>query len=196
MEEIFNRLIKEDLSPNTYYVLHCIKEKIVPNQFVNAALESNRLQKDNWITEDLQLTAKSHIFMEEINGFFRKSKKKTSRDLMGDEFSQKILEYVNIFPNKKLSSGKYARVNPKNLESTFRWFFETYDYDWNTIISATERYVDEYSLKNYEFMRTAQYFVRKQNMDKSFDSDLATYCDLKQSGYDDDNYDVFKELVV
>ena len=134
--------------------------------------------------------------MEEINGFFRKSKKKTSRDLMGDEFSQKILEYVNIFPNKKLSSGKYARVNPKNLESTFRWFFETYDYDWDTIISATERYVDEYSLKNYEFMRTAQYFVRKQNMDKSFDSDLATYCDLKQSGYDDDNYDVFKELVV
>lgn len=196
MEEIFNRLIKEDLSPNTYYVLHCIKEKIVPNQFVNAALESKRLQKDNWITEDLQLTAKSNIFMEEINGFFRKSKKKTSRDLMGDEFSQKILEYVNIFPNKKLSSGKYARVNPKNLESTFRWFFETYDYDWDTIISATERYVDEYSLKNYEFMRTAQYFVRKQNIDKSFDSDLATYCDLKQSGYDDDNYDVFKELVV
>ena len=196
MEEIFNRLIKEDLSPNTYYVLHCMKEKIVPNQFVNAALESKRLQKYHWITEDLELTPKSNIFMEEINGFFRKSKKKTSRDLMGDEFSQKILEYVNIFPNKKLSSGKYARVNPKNLESTFRWFFETYDYDWDTIISATERYVDEYSLKNYEFMRTAQYFVRKQNIDKSFDSDLATYCDLKQSGYDDDNYDVFKELVV
>ena len=195
MEEIFNRLIKEDLSPNTYYVLHCIKEKIVPNQFVNAALESKRLQKDNWINDDLQLTAKSHIFMEEINSFFRKSKKKTSRDLMGDEFSQKILEYVNIFPNKKLSSGKYARVNPKNLESTFRWFFETYDYDWETIISATERYVDEYSLKNYEFMRTAQYFVRKQNTDKTWDSELATYCDLIENGYDEEtNY--FKETVV
>lgn len=134
--------------------------------------------------------------MEEINSFFRKSKKKTSRDLMGDDFSQKIQEFVNIFPNKKLSSGKYARVNPKNLESTFRWFFETYDYDWETIIAATEKYVDEYSLKNYEFMRTAQYFVRKQNIDKSFDSDLATYCELLKSGYDDDNYDVFKELVV
>jgi hypothetical protein len=196
MEEIFNRLIKENLSPNTYYVLHCIKEKIVPHEFVNKAIESKRLQSDHWLDDNLQLTAKSHIFMEEINSFFRKSKKKTSRDLMGDEFSQKILEFVNIFPNKKLSSGKYARVNPKNLESTFRWFFETYDYDWDTIISATEKYVDEYSLKNYEFMRTAQYFVRKQNIDKSFDSDLATYCDLLKSGYDDDNYDVFKELVV
>lgn len=196
MEEIFNRLIKENLSPNTYYVLHCIKEKIVPHEFVNKAIESKRLQSDAWLDDNLQLTAKSHIFMEEINSFFRKSKKKTSRDLMGEEFSQKILEFVNIFPNKKLSSGKYARVNPKNLESTFRWFFETYDYDWDTIISATEKYVDEYSLKNYEFMRTAQYFVRKQNIDKSFDSDLATYCDLLNSGYDDDNYDVFKDLVV
>ena len=134
--------------------------------------------------------------MDEINSFFRKSKKKTSRALMGDEFSEKIVEYINIFPNKKLSSGKYARVNPKNLESTFRWFFETYDYDWETIISATEKYVDEYSLKNYEFMRTAQYFVRKQDVDKTFNSDLATYCELLKSGYDDDNYDTFKELVV
>lgn len=196
MEEIFNRLIKENLSPNTYYVLHCIKEKIVPNDFVNKAIECKRLQTDNWLDDNLQLTTKSLTFMEEINGFFRKSKKKTSRDLMGDDFSQKIMEYVNIFPNKKLSSGKYARVNPKNLESTFRWFFENYDYDWETIIAATEKYVDEYSLKNYEFMRTAQYFVRKQNIDKTFDSDLATYCELLKSGYDDDNYDAFKELVV
>ena len=197
MEEIFNRLIKENLSPNTYYVLHCIKEKIVPHKFVNKEIETKRLQSDNWLDNNLHLTAKSYILIDEINGFFKKGKKKTSRDLMGNDFYQKIQEYVEIFPNKKLSSGKYARVNPKNLESTFRWFFETYDYTWETIIAATERYVDEYSLKNYEFMRTAQYFVRKQNIDKTFDSDLATYCELLKSGYDEDNnYDAFKELVV
>ena len=196
MEEIFNKLIKENLSPNTYYVLHCIKERIVPEKFVNKELECKRLQTDLWIDENLHLTPKSHIFIEEINSFFKKSKKKTSRVLLGDDFLEKILEYVNIFPNIKLCSGKYARVNPKNLENTFRWFFETYDYNWETIISATERYVDEYSLKNYKFMRTSQYFVRKQDVDKTFDSDLATYCELLKSGYDDDNYDTFKELVV
>ena len=196
MEEIYNKFIKEGISPNTYYVLHCIKEKIIPNNFVNKAIECKRLQSDGWLDENLQLTVKSHIFIEEINSYFRKSKKKTSRDLMGDQFHKKLEEYVNIFPNKKLSSGKYARVNSKSLEATFRWFFETYDYDWDIIIAATEKYVDEYSLKNYEYMRTAQYFVRKQNIDKSFDSDLATYCELIKSGYNEDNHEGFKELIV
>jgi hypothetical protein len=62
-------------------------------------------------------------------------------------------------------------------------------------LSATEKYVDEYSVRNYEFMRTAQYFIRKQNIDKSFESDLATYCDQVNNSLDEDtNY--FKERIV
>lgn len=195
MEEVFNKLANEKLTPNAYYVLHCIKEKIKVGFLINQSLESKRLQIDGWLDNDLKLTHKSIIFIEEINSFFKKAKKKTSRDLLGDNFFSKIEEYVNLFPNKKLGSGKYARVNPKNLESTFRWFFENYDYDWDTILNATKRYIDEYSLKNYEYMRTAQYFIRKQNIDKTFDSDLATYCQLANSGYDEDNYDTFKDIV-
>ena len=124
-----------------------------------------------------------------------KTKKKTSQLLLGQDFIDKIQEYVEIFPNRKLSSGKYARVNAKNLEVSFRWFFENFDYDWPTILLATEKYVDEYSVRNYEFMRTAQYFIRKQNIDKSFESDLATYCDQVNNSLDEDtNY--FKERVV
>jgi hypothetical protein len=196
MTEIFNRLINENLTPNTYYVLHCIKEKIVPNNFVNKELECKRLQKDQWLTEDLHLTSKSLIFMEEINGFFKRTKKKTSTDLMGSSFLQKIQEYVEIFPNRKLNSGKYARVNPKNLEASFRWFFENYDYDWDLIIKATEKYVDEYSIRNYEYMRNSQYFIRRQAMDKSFDSDLATYCEIINTNPDDGGDSYFKERIV
>jgi hypothetical protein len=196
MTEIFNRLINENLTPNTYYVLHCIKEKIVPNNFVNKELECKRLQKDKWLTEDLHLTSKSLIFMEEINGFFKRTKKKTSTDLMGSSFLQKIQEYVEIFPNRKLNSGKYARVNPKNLEAGFRWFFENYDYDWDLIIKATEKYVDEYSVRNYEYMRNSQYFVRRQNIDKSFESDLATYCEIINTNPDDGGDSYFKERIV
>lgn len=195
MTDIFTRLIQEGLTPNTYYVLHCIKEKIVPNKFVNKELECKRLQTDQWLTENLELTSKSLIFMEEINGYFKRTKKKTSQDLMGQDFVRNIEKYVEIFPNKKLSSGKYARVNAKNLEAPFRWFFENYDYDWEEIMKATERYVDEFSIRRYEFMRTAQYFIRKQNMDKSFESDLATYCEIIRSG-DDEEQVYFSERVV
>jgi hypothetical protein len=125
--------------------------------------------------------------MSEIDGYFKKSKKKTSKDLMGHNFMQNIEAYVKIFPNKKLSSGKYARVPAKNLENSFRWFFETYNYSWEVVFKATQKYVNEYESKNFEFMRNSQYFLRKQNtLDKTWDSDLATYCEYLNDNPDDD----------
>jgi hypothetical protein len=195
MKEIFKKLADMGITPNAFYILDCVKEGIVPNTYVKASLEVTRLIKDNWLTQDLELTDKSVIFTTEIDGYFKRSKKKTSTDLLGHNFMQNIEAYVHIFPNKKLSSGKYARVPAKNLESGFRWFFETYDYDWETIFQATQKYVGEYESKNYEYMRTAQYFLRKQNVDKSWDSDLATYCEyLKDSPDDEQVY--FSELIV
>lgn len=195
MTEIFDRLLQEKISPNAYYVLDCIKENVIPNSFVNKELECQRLKNDGWLTDSLELTSKSAIFMAEINGYFKKSKKKTTKALLGEDFNEKIKEYVELFPNKKLPSGKHARVNPKNLEIAFRWFFETYDYTWETILTATEKYVLEYSMRNYDYMRTSQFFVRKQNVDKSFESELANYCTLLESGEDlDKNY--FSERVV
>jgi hypothetical protein len=194
MTEIFSKLIREGLTPNSFYVLHCIKEKTVVGNFVNKALECKKLQTDQWLTENLELTSKSIIFMTEIDGYFRKTKKKTSISIMGNNFIENIQKYNEIFPNKKLSSGKYARVNPKSLENAFRWFFENYNYTWETILKATQKYVLEYESKNYEYMRTAQYFLRKQNVDKSWDSDLATYCEFLNSSEDTElNY--FKEIV-
>ena len=195
MKEIFKKLADNGITPNAFYILDCVKEGIVPNTYVKASLEVTRLIRDNWLTQDLELTDKSIIFTTEIDGYFKRSKKKTSTDLLGHNFMQNIEAYVHIFPNKKLSSGKYARVPAKNLESGFRWFFETYDYDWETIFQATQKYVGEYESKNFEYMRTAQYFLRKQNVDKSWDSDLATYCEYLKDNPDDEQVH-FGELIV
>jgi hypothetical protein len=35
-------------------------------------------------------------------------------------------------------------------------------------------------------MRTSQYFIRKQSTDKTFDSDLANYCEIALTKTDDD----------
>jgi|TARA_R110000851_G_scaffold328299_1_gene498710 hypothetical protein len=196
MDEIFNKLIKEKLTPNSLYVLHCIKNKVsVSKSLANSDLEVWRLISENWLNAELQLTSKSLIFMEELSSYFRKSKKKTSKDLMGDNFDNKIKLYNSLFPAKKLGSGKYARTNIKNLEVSFRWFFDTYDYDWHTILLATKKYVFEYKIKNYEYMRTSQYFIRKQSTDKSFESDLATYCDMLNE-VDSNEEDIFKDKIV
>lgn len=195
MNDIFNKLIKENMTPNSLYVLHCINEKLSVQKLVNPQLEITRLKSDGWLAEDLSLTGKSIIFMEEINSYFRKSKKRTSKDIMGNDFDVCIKTYNEIFPAKKLGSGKYARTNVKNLEPGFRWFFENYNYDWKVIYEATKKYVEEYRMKNYEYMRTSQYFIRKQNVDKSFESDLATYCDMIQDGSTDEE-NIFREKIV
>ena len=196
MDEIFNKLIKEKLTPNSLFVLHCIKNKLsVSKTLANSDLEVWRLISEDWLNANLQLTSKSLIFMEELSSYFRKSKKKTSKDLMGDDFDNKIKLYNSLFPAKKLGSGKYARTNVKTLEASFRWFFDTYDYDWHTILLATKKYVFEYKMKNYEYMRTSQYFIRKQNTDKSFESDLATYCDMLNE-VDSNEQDIFRDKIV
>jgi hypothetical protein len=186
MEEIFLKLIKEKITPNSYYVLHCIKSGMIPISFINKDLEIKKLKNDGWLNDDLQLTDKSIIFTIEIDGFFNKSKKKTTTTLLGNGFDENIKSYSDIFPSMKLASGKYARSNSKNLENAFRWFFENYNYDWNTILEATKKYVNEYKIMSYQYMRTSQYFIRKQSTDKTYDSDLADYCDMILNKTNDD----------
>ena len=176
-------------------MLHCIHNNIVPSKIVNASIEVARLKSGNYLTESLELSGNSIKFIQEIDGYFKKSKKKTTQNLLGDDFLEKLQEYNEIFPKGKLPSGVPARVNIKGLENAFRWFFENFSYSWETVLKATEKYVDEYSMNRYNYMRNSQYFVRKQNTDKTWDSTLATYCDMIEADdYEEPNY--FKEHVV
>jgi len=195
MNEFFKKLVEGDITPNSFYVLTCIYTGIKPNNNVSYDLELHKLLSAEWVRDDLSLTQKSLIFIEELSSYFRKTKKKSSIDLMGDNFSTCIKKYNELFPSKKLGSGKYARTNIKTLEASFRWFFETYDYEWKDIYDAAKKYVKEYEMKNYEYMRTSQYFIRKQNLDKSFESDLATYCDMLNE-VDSNEVDIFRDKIV
>lgn len=194
MTEIFNVLIKNKITPNQLYYLHTIKHRTVPAKFINIPLENDRLISDGWI-ENNKITSKSIALLDSLDSFFRKSKKETNADIMGHNFFDKLAEYRELFPNIKLPSGKPARTNIKTIESLFRWFFTTYDYEWSVILGATKMYLDEYESKNWAYMRTSQYFIRKQNQDRTFDSDLANYCDMFINGLDAEDQH-FKEKVV
>ncbi len=195
MDEIFNILRKYGMTPNQFYVLYSIKYKIKTDNFVNISLELTRLKNDKWLKETNKLTDKAIIVIQQIEEFFKAQKKKTSISIMGPEFINKIKEYSEIFPKFKLPSGKYARTNIKTLEATFRWFFSNFDYEWKIILQAAKNYVEEYEMNNYKYMRTSQYFVRKQNQDKTYDSELADYCEALINGVDEQK-NHFKERVV
>jgi len=197
MEEIFFKIINLGLTPNSLYILYNIKKNTVPSSLVNSSIEMARLSTGEWLIDGMP-TGKAILLIDELDAYFKKSKKKTSSAILGDDFSTKIEEYLDIFPKFKLPSGKYARSDKKNLENNFRWFFETHSYDWDTVINATKMYVDEYERQGYKYMRTSQYFIRKLNpAEKTFESELANYCEVFMNGDSDYNYDShFKEKVV
>jgi hypothetical protein len=66
------------------------------------------------------------------------------------------------------------------------------------VIKATALYLDEYEAKNWAYMRTSQYFIRKVDSDKSITSDLANYCGIIEGGGnpDEDNKNHFPDKVV
>ena len=107
-----------------------------------------------------------------------------------------IGHYINLFPAKKLPSGKLARSARKNIENAFQWFLKTYDYSWDVILKATAYYVDSYEKNNYLYMRNSQYFISKMNPDKTRESELANYCEIIQNGMEEESDSFFKEKVV
>jgi len=190
MEEIFNKLLIEGLTPNQFYILYCKHTNIVPSTSINSGIEILRLTNDEWIDQNT-LTVKSLALIKEIDSYFKTSKKKTAKAVMGDNFMVNIETYLELFPKFKLPSGKYARADKANLEGNFKWFFESHSYSWETIFDATRLYLDEYERQGYKYMRTSQYFIRKQSPDKTYDSELANYCDMitnGETGIDDTHF--------
>lgn len=100
---------------------------------------------------------------------------------MGKGYKENVNKYKEMFPNIKLPNGKPARSATGNLEKTFRWFFENFDYSWETIFKASGYYVNKYQKVEWKFMRTSQYFIKKDGL-----SDLADFCEIVLTGGDDD----------
>tara|TARA_R110002020_G_scaffold190644_1_gene390208 strand:+ start:682 stop:1269 length:588 start_codon:yes stop_codon:yes gene_type:complete len=195
MKEIYQIMLKNEISPNQVYLLDCIKENI-SSPLINVSLELRNLRKKGFIDGNNKLKNKAEKLLKDIRSYYEVNKEKTSKIILGDNFHENILIYRELFPVGRLPSKKPARSSPKNLEVAFRWFFKNFDYNWETVIKATAMYVDEYETSNYLYMQTSQYFIRKQAADKSWNSTLSDYCEIVLSGNDTSQGNHFSENVV
>ena len=178
--EMFDEMSAHKLSPNQYYLLCSMRDSVTALR-INMHLELRALKAEGWVTVDNQLTPKSIILIDKLESFFKVQKRKTSNQLMGKDYKQKLEQYREMFPNMKLPSGKAARSAVGNLEKNFRWFFDNHNYDWDTIMKATAHYLDSQEKRQWKFCRTSQYFIRKNDL-----SDLADYCEIVLTGGDAD----------
>lgn len=196
MWELFQIMLKNNLTPNQVLLLFGIKQGVSLPQVTND--DKLALERLGYLTLDngkYTMSAEAKSLIVHLDNYFTKAKKKTDAQLMGQDFVDKINTYREIFPNIKLPSGKPARVNVKMLSESFRWLFETYDYTWEQIIKATRMYVNEYRDAQYMYMQTSQYFICKQDKHKVKSSTLADYCDMIRDGIETESKH-FKENVI
>ena len=153
------------------------------------------LETMGFIDSEQVLQPKAMSLVAKIESFFKIHKKKTNSQLMGKEFHDSIILYNELFPSKMAGSKKYMRSNIKSVETNFRWFFETYQYTWEQILTATSKYIAQQLRENYKYTRTSMYFIKKQEKG-TIVSDLADWCEMVQSGADEDTNEIFRENVV
>lgn len=189
--DLWSPLIKHGITMNQMYIVDCIVNKIRPlekEKFLNLGAEINIMIINGWLTDDKQLTVKAIEAHKAFMSTFKRIQKKIEIEELGEDFANHVKKFQEIFPNQRLPSGKAARGNIEDCKRKFKEFFiafPTYANNWELIYKAAQKYVDEYKQKNYEYMKTCQYFIMK---DKT--SELADFCELVNSGTDEgDNYD-------
>jgi hypothetical protein len=199
IKELFDVIVSKGLTPNQFYLLCSMAEGISPRA-INIYQDIRALELDQWVLKGQDLlytiTDKGQAALQDINLSFKLQKSKILKSSMGDNFSEMIDKYLELWPKGKLPSGKSAREAKVNLEPAFKWFFDNHSYTWETIFEATKNYEYEYRVNSYNYMRTSKYFIRKQQADKTWDSELANYCERVISGDHDNEPEHFSEKVV
>lgn len=193
---LFNIIAEEGLTPNQFYLLFCTKQGLsVPK--INVHQEIRYLVTEGWLKDLTDADGNKYIIepkaltlISKAESFFGVQVKASNNSIMGDDFEKNVEKYNNIFPRAKSGNGKAIRSPLKEVLVALRWFFENYQYSWETIFKAAEVYVEEGKKNNFRYTRTSKYFVRKQENDKSFASDLAAMCDLIDNGeeFDEPTY--------
>lgn len=206
---LFQQTLNLKVTPNELFALLCLKESIaVSSSSINLHFEIRNLKALGYVTptafvgiDNLEnawvITEKGENLLKEMDVLYSKIVEDVNTTVVGNSYSENIRAYNMLFPRGKLPSGKQARVNAKNLEASFKWFFKNFDYSWEIVLKATELYVNEYRLRNYLYMRTSQYFIRKTLPDRTSESELANYCEMIVTGnYEDPGSEHFSERVV
>lgn len=192
--QMFQILSEKSITPNQFYLLCCMRDS-VQSVGINIHTELRGLKDKGMIKDTGELNPEAHALIAQLESYFNVQKQKTSRQLLGEDFKEKIQDFRQYWPKKRVPQGYYVTSTPENLEGAFRWFFKNYDYSWDIIMQATCRYLSEKESDNWNYTMKSQFFIRKQQLDKTWNSELANYCELIISGEEPDDDARFKETV-
>lgn len=181
---VFDHIVNTGLSPNEFYLIQSLYNKRIP-KLDNIQMEMRKLETKGFMKENKLTNKAVEVVKEFENKYKLQTDGKIARKVkFTEEELEKVRQYREIFPKGTLPSGSPSRVTIKELEKKFLWFLLNYEYDWDTILKATKKYVAEYEAVGFKYMKTSGYFISK-NEKGTVVSTLATYCDMIEEGDDE-----------
>lgn len=155
MDELnfFDRITECGLTPNEYFTLKfLVSNQVRPSNF-NLDVEARKLSKKGFLDEKRRPT---NLVVEK--NIFPDIKIVLPIETQSDIDSMNF--FINLFPPIKIPPYYHLARQPITaVEKRFREFFNRYDYKWDIIFEATERYLLQYSKNNYLYMKNCANFV-------------------------------------
>jgi hypothetical protein len=185
MKDLYDLLVKNKVSPNGLFVLHCTHNGYMYPNYINFNHEQYRLEITGHIKKDTTQTYLTYNITEKGLHLLREAEncltkmKRVKKAVPLKEWEDNVVKYNEMFPKtKKEGSSISFRTNPRELMDRFMWFFKEYpEYTWELVFKATEKYLNTFDEgTGYTYMQTSKYFIKKEDKSKSVTSTLATVC--------------------
>lgn len=180
-------LEKNNLSLKEYCTLMSLKENLKYNIDEDAlsSLQSKKFIKlNNSVVSFRNKTTKLFSLLRKEVDFLGEKidiiSKRTEREV-NEEIKQRVQEYRNLFKGYKAGS-MGSLTNCKNNLSKF--LKNNPDYTFNDIIKATKIYIN--SVDNLKYLHRADYFIYKEQKDKTVVSTLEAYIDESEDKSDNE----------
>lgn len=131
------------------------------------------LKEEEFIKKEKNVVVTTKKFFTFINSFFDEEvvedEKKEEENIPFDEFFEL---WYDLLPSVKIpTSGKFLRNNKPDAKERLKKFFKKYKYSQNTVLTATQNWLEELIKNQYNMAQQAVFFIEKDKI-----SSLADYC--------------------
>lgn len=98
-------------------------------------------------------------------------------------------EFRDLWPAGQFSGGYRIKGDRRACQEKLKQFLKDYpEYDKDTILAATKRYLERKERENWQFVQLAHYFISKNKV-----STLATECEALRTETTENNSAEFQE---
>lgn len=185
-------IAKNELTPNQFILLNIIYNQSEIEYITYLSIDREDITKHDLYTlykkDYIETTAETNY------GIFKFSELKVTKkglsilsfkELLKEvnqnksAFDSFVKEYFDLFP-EKIHSGNYlVKSNLELCKDKMFKFIRKYKHDRETILKATKTYIEHCRKQNYAYMKTAFYFILREN-----ESILQGYCEQVQNNID------------